>query len=348
MSSRLNEYFAPEIKWDISTHEIQDKLFGILYAHEAIEKPIICIRSASSVEEGDILYRYSGRTSRVKYAELKNMIEEKRQNEQRLWMKLIAKISKIGVRDAAIFNLNSGTVTGAAGSFVIDESLLSHLSFIKEGEFREIKGKPTLRLIGNVEPVGGAPQFATENKIVRTRGIRTGDIVLDFLLQKDIVNPLDYISQICFENSAFLPLYYYIYLANISIKQTLELINKVGSRSQARTKLISRLVTGRKEKTELPSSRSKTGPAKLEYLRLLKNEGVEYSIDVQEIPLCLQAVRALESIDINEHFQYLRSLMRDWFDKYYFNADHTIAAALRNAICWIDEAAYMGRVKTNG
>ena len=39
---------------------------------------------------------------------------------------------------------------GKAGSFLIDENLLPQLSFIKEGEFQERSGTPTLKLVGEL------------------------------------------------------------------------------------------------------------------------------------------------------------------------------------------------------
>ncbi|PIS13288.1 MAG: hypothetical protein COT67_02520, partial [Candidatus Tagabacteria bacterium CG09_land_8_20_14_0_10_41_14] len=43
-------------------------------------------------------------------------------------------------------------ISGQGGTLVIDKKLISKLKFIKEGDFQK-KGKPVLRLIGDVKPV---------------------------------------------------------------------------------------------------------------------------------------------------------------------------------------------------
>jgi hypothetical protein len=52
-----------------------------------------------------------------------------------------------------VFDLRSGKVSGTGGHFFIDESLPSQLSFTREGEFNEKKGKPTLKIIALVQPL---------------------------------------------------------------------------------------------------------------------------------------------------------------------------------------------------
>ena len=158
LTGHLNEYFSPEISWDIHEYELNGKTYGLIYVYESAQKPVVCKKDADKeLKEGDIYYRYRGRTERIKYPELQSILNQSRANEQRIWMEHIARIAKIGVREAGIFDLQTGQITGSSGSFLIDEALLGQLSFIKEGEFSEIKGKPSLKLIGNVEAINLPP-----------------------------------------------------------------------------------------------------------------------------------------------------------------------------------------------
>lgn len=50
-------------------------------------------------------------------------------------------------------NTVSGEITGKGGTVVIDESLIPKLKFIREGQFTEKDGAPTLKLIGDVQPI---------------------------------------------------------------------------------------------------------------------------------------------------------------------------------------------------
>ena len=43
----------------------------------------------------------------------------------------------------------SGKIAGNGGTVVLDKELLDKIAFIKEGEFVETKGKPTLRLMNS-------------------------------------------------------------------------------------------------------------------------------------------------------------------------------------------------------
>ncbi|MBI4792269.1 MAG: ATP-binding protein [Deltaproteobacteria bacterium] len=226
MSKHFNDHFAPEIEWDIQQYELNGNIYGLIYIHESNNKPVVCCKdSGKELKEGDIYYRYRGRTERVKYPELRSILDSKREQEQQLWMHHLANIARIGVQDAGVFDLQTGQITGSGGSFLIDESLLSQLSFIKEGEFSEVKGKPALKLIGSVSPIGSIPIGVGKKQIVKTKGIRVADIVGSFLKHDQVPEPHEFIKQICFENTAFLPCYYYMHCAGLDYRAYQKSIN---------------------------------------------------------------------------------------------------------------------------
>ena len=346
MTRHFNEHFAPEVDWTIQEYELQEKTFGLLYIHEAKDKPVVCIKDAGkTLRESDIYYRYRGRSERVKYPELRAILESKRENEQRLWMQHLQNISRIGVREAGIFDLYTGAVTGAGGSFLIDESLLSQLSFIKEGEFSEVKGKPTLKLIGNVEPLTGAILGSGKKQIVKTKGIRIGDIVLSALKQEDVSEPEEFVKQVCFEGTAFLPVYYFIKKSGMGVAQTIEMIEGVVSRYPTRAKLIDRLKNRISQEHSIPSGNTPAAKIKRKYADALRNNNVSPSIAGKELEYCLQAIRGLSEDEIKINSSYLRDLLRHWFNKHYASAKGTLADYMRRAICWVDEALNMGDCK---
>ena len=109
LSRNFNDHFAPEIGWDIHETEFQGKIFGLLYIHEAADKPVVCTRNAGQeLKESEIYYRYRGRTERIRYPELRAILETKREKEQRLWMQHLKNIARIGVREVGIFDLHTG------------------------------------------------------------------------------------------------------------------------------------------------------------------------------------------------------------------------------------------------
>ncbi|RLB33081.1 MAG: hypothetical protein DRH12_18810 [Deltaproteobacteria bacterium] len=342
LSGQFNEYFSPEIEWDIHEYELNGKIYGLLYVYECKDKPVICKKDADKVlKEGDIYYRYRGRSQRIKYSELRTMLETKRIKEQQLWMRHLSQIAEIGVRDVGIFDFKSGQVSGTNGSFLIDESLLSQLSFIKEGEFSEEKGKPTLRLIGKVEAISSLPGVGRGKKIVKVKGIRIGDIVLAFLNSEKVQEPIEYIKQICFESTAFLPVYYFIVLANIDYLRAIEELKAVISRSRAKSKLIERLEGQQTLFLKPPTSSTEASKKKRKFIHDLEQTLVSHDLVEKDLLYCLQAIRSLTPSQVKQNDEYLRGLLKEWFNRHYSMANQTLADSLRRAICWIDEALYL-------
>ncbi len=348
LSRNFNDHFAPEIEWTIHEYELEGKAYGLLYIHEAKDKPVVCTKDAGKeLKEGDIFYRYRGRSERIKYSELKAILEAKRENEQRLWMQHLENIARIGVREAGIFDLHTGYVTGSGGSFLIDESLLSQLSFIKEGEFSEVKGKPALKLIGHVEPMAGTILGTTKKLIIKTKGIRTADIVLGALNQENVPEPEEFIRQICFESTAFLPVYYFIKKSGMTLDKTVEMLDGVVSRSATRTKLIERIKNRNTQDLSIPNGRTLSATKKQGYVESFRNKNVNTEISEKELEYCLQAIRGLREDEIKSNSKYIRDLLRTWFNQYYASAMGSLADNLRRSICWVDEALNMEELPEN-
>ena len=341
LSNHFNNHFSPEIQRDINQFELQGKTFGILYIYECEDKPVLCSKNAGSdIKEGDIYYRYRGRTERIKYPELKSILDIKREKEQKIWMQHFSNIARIGVQDAGIFDLQSGVVTGSGGTLLIDESLLNQLSFIKEGEFSEVKGKPALKLIGSVQPIGSIPSVIERKQIIKTKGIRIGDIVLSFLNNAPVSDPQEYIKQICFESSAYLPVFYYIHIASMKPDDVISMLEKVVVRSSSRTKLIERLRSKSNQYLSPSTGNTSSGKKKRDFLEALRINSIDHTIAEGDVVYCLQAIRSLSSEEIKEKSAFLQDLLRIWFNKHYSSTDSNFAGHLRKAICWVDEALY--------
>lgn len=76
LTEYLNESFSPEISWNIHLHEIRGKLFGLIYAEESLDKPVIARKNVGTIiKEGEIYYWYRGRTEKIKFSELRQVID---------------------------------------------------------------------------------------------------------------------------------------------------------------------------------------------------------------------------------------------------------------------------------
>ncbi|MEI2763233.1 hypothetical protein, partial [Methanothrix soehngenii] len=147
-------------------------------------------------------------------------------------LKHIQRLATIGVDNAAVLSLADGVATGKCGAFVIDSELLPKLQFIREGEFQETTGAPTVRIIGDAE-ILGIGQVTPVQTQVRPTVILPTDIIEKFLMQNYQTGPLEYIKAICFEQSPYMPIYYYarqVEMSHNDLVKFVENSNGIGRR----------------------------------------------------------------------------------------------------------------------
>lgn len=166
----LNSVFSPEIKFEKSVKQLRSKTVGILRIFESDRKPIVAIKNDKDIKEGEIYYRYNARTDKVKYPEMRNLLDEVQMHERNFWKQMFERIAQIGTENVAVMDIARGTIEGTGGAVLIDEKLLPKLKFIKEGSFKE-GGAPALRLVGDMTPVS----VVATKKGRRTHGFHITD-----------------------------------------------------------------------------------------------------------------------------------------------------------------------------
>ncbi len=173
ISNFLNTHFAPEIRWEMYSFSINEKKFGIFIIEESKNKPVMCIKETKKqvTNEGEIYYRYSGRSEKIKYADLKNIFDENKAIEQKKWMEHIENIAKVGPQNIALIDLLRGNIKNTKDKqIVIDKKLLKEINLIQEGKFVEKDGAPALKLIGDVEGVETyTPDFNLQDDFYTTK-----------------------------------------------------------------------------------------------------------------------------------------------------------------------------------
>ena len=157
--------------------------------------------------------------------------------------------------------------------------------------------------------------------------------------------PEEFIKQICFESTAFLPVYYFIKKSGIKLTKIIEMLEGLVSRSATRTRLIERLKNRKTQELSIPAGKSTSAKEKRKYANNLRNENVDSSLSGKELRYCLQAIRGISIDDIKSNSKYIRELLRTWFNGHYATAESTLADNLRRTICWVDEALNMGDCK---
>ena len=157
ISGYLLDIFSSDIQWEHELYQFAGMYFGFFYIYEATTKPIICKKDEGKdqvLKNGEIYYRYGGRTQKIQSAELEAIIQKRIEQTNQLWMDLVQKIGKSGPQNAAILDSEKGIIEkGSNQILVVDENLLSGFQIIKEGQFSEKKGAKTLKLVGDITPI---------------------------------------------------------------------------------------------------------------------------------------------------------------------------------------------------
>lgn len=346
-TQHLNDMFSPELRWEAISYELEPgKSLGLIYTFEAEHKPVIArknVREANAdIREGDVLYRYHSRTERIKFPELRQILDDARLREQRAMMRHVEGLLRAGASNAAVLDFGTSLIHGPNGQTVLmDEELVSRLTFIKKGEFEEVHGAPTLRIVGDLVPVSTiavGPQ-----KVVREA--LSSDIVLsDFLSREPVANGEQYIRQIATGTTAFLPVHYYRVAANWTHLELIEFIEGVTTRSVSKTKLLERLNTRNAMQgpppsmlTQYPSSIAR----RAFFDQLVAGNVPELRLGgLLECQYFLQAIRSLDDDSVHVLVDDLLPVLQECFVRHY-STDAKVADALRRAACRIDVALYV-------
>ena len=166
-SEAINSLFAPAMEWDCGTltvdvisadGEVVKHKIGWIYTAEADYKPIIAQKSndGEKIASGDVFYRYRARSEKIKFAEMRRIIEERTAKEREGLLKLFEVIRDSKTANLGIVNYSNGKITTPYGVDVaFDRKLVTQVlkkaKFIKEGSFHETEGIPVIKVTGNID-----------------------------------------------------------------------------------------------------------------------------------------------------------------------------------------------------
>lgn len=228
LSGTLFDYAGCGLSVEKTTFNIAEKTIGVLYVHRATKRPIIMNKQNGEISTGQIYYRYPSMNRLIGSVELDAIIEDRVNSIISTTLsKHIQNIIKNGIENTAILNLKTGEVEGKSGNFVIDETLLPKIQFIKEGEFVETKGAPALKLMGDLHPITTVAEVEVEKEVEKSITIK--GVIEAFVKQTVIAAPLEYIKTIALDNGKWMPIHYFIKKSkknNEEIKEYLESLKK--------------------------------------------------------------------------------------------------------------------------
>jgi Putative DNA-binding domain len=207
----------PVPKFTMFQLDFDGKKVGVLHVEKHHCPPVIAIKNVNSeVKEGAIYFRYVGETRTIKPGELRQIISLR---EQMAVAEFSNRMTKVAAGTTATLDLDSGQVAGKSGGFVIDQELLSKIQFIREGEFTELAGAPTLKLVGDVTAEG----TGNSTRIVRSN-ITSDAVLRNFLGGEKVAEPMQYLLHSAHSNREWQPIWYYLIASKKSLDEAIELL----------------------------------------------------------------------------------------------------------------------------
>jgi hypothetical protein len=150
---------------------------------------------------------------------------------------MVEKLLQLGPQNAMVADLSSGVMSGEKRSIIIGEELLDKIKFIEEGTFDEKDGEPTLKIVGEVEPI------STGKTVLHKSFATPRDLVRDFLEAKSPHDPKDYIRCVVeVGNGAWLPMHFYASQAGMDRKSLAVFINTTSATSYRKSTYIKRAI----------------------------------------------------------------------------------------------------------
>lgn len=350
----LNSHLGPEIEWDKNTVDIFGVTIGYIHTSEATDKPIVALSNAGEIKNGEVYYRYKGQPSTVRYSELRGIIDARIAREQQVWFQHLRIIERVGPRNVGILDTVHGKLYGAGPPFLIDESLLRKLKFIRRGQFSQSDGEPTLRVLGDVQPVAGI----AKEKPVQT-GIHFDDLITAFLAQRplDEAEARSYLREAPYQNTPYLPIHYFIERSGLSSLEAQEIIKSSNSTSKTQKKLLIDRITGVQRVEAIGTVQVVLGasfPGELE--RLMESSTSEkerrssllgmiaqspklLQKSVQALPLSRlsEAVTHLDGKQLRTHQTDLFELLVSLFATRFQQASERERSVFRKAVAFCDE-----------
>jgi hypothetical protein len=226
-----------------ATIEFDGKIVGFLRVEQHQDRPVIVYRDGDGLNEGDILYRYAGQSSRIKFADLRAMLEERDRRAQVALARATEALADVGTANAVILDTDKNTLNTNGRPIVLDEKLVDQIKFVREGEFDEKFGAPTLKLVGEVTTINVGNLGP---KLISREAIFEDDILDAFLTLERPENPYQFILATLAQSRVWLPVFYFARASGRSNSQIAEEIRIQRIAQQGKKRILLERLTGEK------------------------------------------------------------------------------------------------------
>ncbi len=221
--------------------DFEGRSLGILRVAPHLDRPVIVYRAGEDLNEGEILFRYPGQSARIKFGDLRSLLDERDRRAQLALASAAKRLAYVGTENALVVDISRNVVDVPGKTILIDEKLAADLKFIKSGEFKEEEGAPTLRLIGEVSPV----EFGSITKIKVSKEAIFQEAILNEFLKLAIVDmPMQYVQAGLAQSRMWLPIFYYVRMAGITNAEAANEIQSLKVAQNNKKKILIDRLTG--------------------------------------------------------------------------------------------------------
>ncbi len=326
ISLYLNSVFSPAIVWEKLVCEYDGYKIGIIEVKEVDEKPIISHKNGQEIKEGDILYRYTDQTEKIRYPELKSIIEkEKRKYGERLLNGLKMIVEK-GPDTVKLLDLDELKDLRGGKLYVIDSKpsdLEVKVREVSESGTSDDIGLKIISIEGKAVPIP-VTEFANISS----------ELIAYSFLDRELprnYDPRGFVERLPYETSGLVPVYFFIKKASMSIEEALQIIRKAKSTTRGRSTLIKRL-TGAEYNFGFQTNSNILEP-------LVNGRKNSNEIRTPEIKYILQAIRSVSKDYLEHNWPKIKEIIRYIYENYYMNPK--LRLDLRMAICYCDKTLFL-------
>ncbi len=232
LTSAAQAHLQPVPSFTKGIVKLGDLIVGYVKVARCSDRPVIVFSPSDRMDNGAVLYRYPAETAAIRFGEFRSLLDERDARRFRELATATQRIAEIGVRRAAILNTEDGQMeVGGNKRLVLDAALLDQINFIREGEFHETEGAPTLKVVGEVATMGGARPTSGR------RLITDEDVLRNFLDQETVLEPVEYIRfAVAGSDRAWPPIFYFAVQAGLAPAELAGLIEGVDTTKERRRK----------------------------------------------------------------------------------------------------------------
>lgn len=218
-SDKVKTFLVPTPDFIKETINIGGMNVGVLYVEKYGVPPVIVARAGDGLEDGSILFRYPGQSAKIRFGDLHEMLRERDRASQTILLKTTQRLSDIGPERSLIVDTGAATIETSDTQLMIDKKLADQLEFIRQGDFQEVRGAPTLRLVGDVKAVDS--EGATHERI-EGRALTADHVLMSFLTSENVRTPLDYVTVAAQVQRQWLPIFYFSHLSGMTLPEVTE------------------------------------------------------------------------------------------------------------------------------